>query len=132
MELANPKVRTLFTSYDVIGRRHTLIVAYTSARWRQASPKLYQTTFDGPSDAIIMIRRDPRATAELFLRQEPSKLDQEAICVLISDEYMLYFTLVPTGVMAFSDHMTRTGQMRHELTSWKDAFFANVHDMPGN
>jgi len=40
MELANPKVRTLFTSYDVIGWRHTLIVAYTSARWRQASPKL--------------------------------------------------------------------------------------------
>jgi NitT/TauT family transport system substrate-binding protein len=27
MELANPKVCTLFTSYDVIGRRHTLIVA---------------------------------------------------------------------------------------------------------
>ena len=78
MELANPKVRTLFTSYDVIGRRHTLIVAYTSARWRQASPKLYQTTFDGPSDAMAMIRRDPCATAELFLRQEPSKLDQEA------------------------------------------------------
>ena len=79
-----------------------------------------------------MIRRDPRATAELFLGQEPSKLDQEAICALISDEHMLYFTPVSTGVMAFSDHMTRTGQMRHELTSWKDAFFANVHDMPGN
>ena len=28
MELADPKVRTLFTSYDVIGSRHTLIVAY--------------------------------------------------------------------------------------------------------
>ena len=49
MELANPKVRTLFTSYDVIGRRHTLIVAYASARWRQASPQLYQSKMAYPT-----------------------------------------------------------------------------------
>jgi len=81
---------------------------------------------------MVMIRTDPGATAELFLRQEPSKFDQEAIRSLISDENMLYFTPVPTGVMAYADHMTRTGQMRNELASWKDGFSANVHDMPGN
>jgi NitT/TauT family transport system substrate-binding protein len=40
MELADPKVRTLFSSYDVIGARHTLIVAYASERWRNEAPKL--------------------------------------------------------------------------------------------
>lgn len=38
MELADPRVRTLFSSYDVIGRRHTLIVAYSAERWRRESP----------------------------------------------------------------------------------------------
>jgi len=33
----------------VIGRRHTLIVAYASARWRQASPQLYQSKMAYPT-----------------------------------------------------------------------------------
>jgi hypothetical protein len=34
--------------------------------------------------------------------------------------------------MAYSDHMARSGQLKTKLTSWKDAFFDNVHAMPGN
>ena len=132
MELADPKVRTLFSSYDVIGSRHTLIVAYAPERWRRESPKLYQATFAALSEAMEIIRKDTRAAAELFLRREPSKLGLEAIHAIIADDKMLYCTPVPTGVMAYADHMTRTGQLKTKLVSWKDAFFDNVHAMPGD
>jgi NitT/TauT family transport system substrate-binding protein len=132
MELADPKVRTLLSSYDVVGGRHTLIVAYAPERWRNDSPKLYQATFAALSEAMEIIRKDTRAAAELFLRREPSKLGLEAIHAVISDEKMLYCTPVPTGVMAFADHMTRTGQLKNKLVSWQDAFFDNVHRLPGN
>ena len=132
MELADPKVRTLFTSYDVIGSRHTLIVAYATQRWRSEAPKLYQATFDALAEGMEIIRKDAKAAAELFLRREPSKLSLEAIQALISDEKMLYFTPVPTGVIAYADHMTRTGQIKNKLASWKDAFFENAHGLPGN
>jgi NitT/TauT family transport system substrate-binding protein len=79
-----------------------------------------------------IIRKDTRAAAELFLRREPSKLGLEAIHAIIADDKMLYCTPVPTGVMAYADHMTRTGQLKTKLVSWKDAFFDNVHAMPGD
>ena len=63
MELADPKVRTLFTSYDVIGSRHTLIVAYAPERWRREAPKLYQATFAALAEAMDIIRKDTRAAA---------------------------------------------------------------------
>jgi NitT/TauT family transport system substrate-binding protein len=132
MELADPKVRTLLTSYDVIGSRHTLIVAYAPERWRRETPKLYQATFAALSEAMEIIHKDTRAAAELFLRREPSKLGLEAIHALIGDEKMLYYTPVPTGVIAYADHMTRTGQLKNKLATWQDAFFDNVHGMHGN
>ena len=132
MELADPKVRTLFTSYDVIGTRHTLIVAYAPERWRKEAPRLYQATYAALSEAMEMIRKDTRAAAELYLRHEPSKLGFEAINAIIDDEKMLYFTPTPTGVMAYADHMARTGQLKNKLATWKDAFFDNVHGLPGN
>jgi NitT/TauT family transport system substrate-binding protein len=132
MELADPKVRTLFTSYDVIDSRHTLIVAYAPEHWRKEAPKLYQATFAALAEAMEIIRKDTRGAAELFLRREPSKLGLEAIHAIISDDKMLYCTPTPTGVMAYADHMTRTGQLKNRLVSWKDAFFDNVHALDGN
>ena len=132
MELADPKVRTLFTSYDVIGSRHTLIVAYAPERWHREAPKLYQATFAALSEAMDIIRKDPHRAAELFLRRESSKLSLDAIQAIISDEKMLYCTPTPTGVMTYAEYMAKTGQLKNKLTSWKDAFFENVHGMPGN
>jgi NitT/TauT family transport system substrate-binding protein len=132
MELADPRVRTLFTSYDVIGSRHTLIVAYSAERWRKEAPKLYQATFLALSEAMETIRKDTRAAAEMFMRRESSKLGVDAIHAIISDDKMLYFTPMPTGVTAYASHMARAGLLKNKLTNWKDAFFENVHDMPGN
>ena len=71
MELADPKVRTLFTSYDVVGGRHTLIVAYAPERWRKENPKLYQATYAALAEAMKIIRRTRARAAELFLRRSP-------------------------------------------------------------
>jgi ABC-type nitrate/sulfonate/bicarbonate transport system substrate-binding protein len=132
MELADARVHTVFTSYDVIGSRHTLIVAYAPEHWWKGSPRLYQATFAALSEAMEIIHREPRTAAELFLRRERSKLSLEAILAVIRDEQMLYSTPAPTGVMAFADYMNRTGQLKNKLTSWKDAFFDNAHGLPGN
>jgi NitT/TauT family transport system substrate-binding protein len=81
---------------------------------------------------MAIIHKDGRAAAELFLRREPSKLGVAAMQALIGDEKMLYFTPAPTGVMAYADHMARTGQLKTKLARWQDAFFDNVHSLPGH
>ena len=120
------------TSYDVIGTKHTLIVAYAAEKWRNENPKLYEATYLALVEAQKIIAANKRAAAELFLKAEPSKLSLDTIQKLIEDPNMLDFVPQPTGVMAYADYMKRSGLLNHTLTSWKDAFFDNVHALPGN
>ena len=132
MELAHPGVRTLLSSYDVVGAKHTLIVAYTAEKWHNENPKLYQATYEALAEAQKMIAADRPAAAALFLKAEPSKLGIEAIEKILQDSKMLDFVPAPTGVMAYAEYMKKAGLIHRPLTSWKDAFFDNVHALAGN
>lgn len=132
MELAHPGVRTILSSYDVVGGKHTLIVAYAAEKWRRENPKLYEATYLALAEAQKIIRSDRRAAAELFLKAEPSKLSLETIQKLLEDLQMLDFQPAPTGVMAYADYMKRSGLLNHQLNTWKEAFFENVHELAGN
>jgi NitT/TauT family transport system substrate-binding protein len=132
MELADPRVRTILSSYDIAGGRHTLIVAYGTERWRAANPKLYQATYEGLAEAMTVIRGDPAAAAALFKRVEASKLDLAAIEAILRDEAMLAYTPTPSRVMVWADYMAKVGLLKNRPDGWQDVFFDNVHALPGN
>jgi NitT/TauT family transport system substrate-binding protein len=125
-------VRTILSSYDVSGGRHTLIAAYATDKWRRQNPKLYQATFTALSEAMSLIGADKRAGAELFARVEPSKQTVEEIHKMLLDENMMFYSPTPRKVMVWADYMAKAGYMKNHLRSWKDAFFENVHDLPGD
>jgi NitT/TauT family transport system substrate-binding protein len=132
MELASPAVRTILSSYDIAGGRHTLIVAYCAERWRAENPALYAATYAGLAEAMAIIRRDKPGAAALFKRVEASKLELAEIEKILSDEDMLSFDPTPTRVMVWADYMAKVGLLKTPLASWQDAFFENVHDRPGS
>ncbi len=132
MELAHPGVRTIFTSYDVMGGRHTFIVAYTTERWRKEHAALYAATAAALTEAMMLIKQDTRAAAELYRRTEATKLGIDDIRRILDDENMIAYTPTPTKIGVFADYMLRTGLLKHKVLSWKDVFFENVHDLPGN
>jgi len=132
MELAHPGVRTILSSYDVSGGRHTLIAAYATDKWRLQNPKLYQATYTALSEAMSLISADKRAGAELFARVEPSKQTVDEIHKMLLDESMMFYSPTPRKVMVWADYMAKAGYMKNRLRSWKDAFFENVHELPGD
>jgi NitT/TauT family transport system substrate-binding protein len=132
MELAHPGVRTIFTSYDVMGGRHTFIVAYTTERWRKEHAALYAATAAALTEAMMLIKQDTRAAAELYRRTEATKLGIDDIRRILDDENMIAYTPTPTKIGVFADYLLRTGLLKHKVLSWKDVFFENVHDLPGN
>ena len=104
MELADPKVRTLFSSYDVIGSRHTLIVAYAPERWRRESPRSIRRR-------SRRCRRRWRSSARTHARRpscscaaSPPSSASSPYMPSFADDKMLYCTPVPTGVMARGPH----------------------------
>ncbi|MBM3601610.1 MAG: ABC transporter substrate-binding protein [Alphaproteobacteria bacterium] len=132
MELEDPRVRTILNSYDLVGGRHTLIVAYNTEKWRQDNPKLYAATYAGLAKAMEVIRSDRRAAAELYLRVEKSRLTADQIVKMLSDDNMLTFTPQPNKVMNWADYMMKSGAIKNRMESWKDVFFEELHALPGS
>jgi NitT/TauT family transport system substrate-binding protein len=132
MELRQPGVRTILNSYDVAGGRHTLVTAYAMQRWKDEKPKLYRATTDALVEAMQMINADKRAAAELFVRAEPSELSVDDVYKILMDDNMMFYSPTPHKVMVWADFMAKTGLLKRPLASWKDAFFENIHDMPGD
>jgi NitT/TauT family transport system substrate-binding protein len=132
MELAHPGVRTILSSYEVTGGRHTFIVAYTTERWRNENPRLYSATVAALTEAMALIKSDRTAAAEIYVRAERSSLGPDAIQTVLNDENMIIYTPTPTKIGVFADFMMRGGLLRHKVSSWKDLFFENVHDLSGS
>jgi len=42
------------------------------------------------------------------------------------------FTLAPNGTLRYAEQMFKTGVIKTQPSSWKDAFFPEAHGLPGN
>ena len=132
MELSHPGVRTILNSYDVAGGQHTLVTAYASQKWRMEHPALYQATIDAFTEAMQIIKSDKRSAANLFTRMEPSKLSADDVYKILLDEKMMDYSPTPHKIMVWANFMAKDGWLKHQFKSWKDAFFDNIHNTPGN
>jgi NitT/TauT family transport system substrate-binding protein len=72
-ELKQPGVHTVLNSYDVWGGPHTLIMTWTSAKFRQQNPKLYQAFLSALREATDLINSNRRAAAQIYLEMTGDK-----------------------------------------------------------
>lgn len=131
-EIKLPGVRTLMTSYEILGGPATAVVIAASTKFRDANPKLYQAFYDALSEAISAINLDKRAAAKIYLQQaKDTKNTAEDIYAMISAPDYAY-TLTPQKVGKTADFMYKIGTIKTRPGSWKDLFFAEVHNLPGD
>jgi NitT/TauT family transport system substrate-binding protein len=45
---------------------------------------------------------------------------------------MMYYAPTPRKVMVWADYMAKTGLIKNRPTSWRDAFFDNIHGAAGD
>ncbi|MFG1399962.1 ABC transporter substrate-binding protein [Roseixanthobacter pseudopolyaromaticivorans] len=132
MELANPNVRTILSSYEVTNGPNTLITAYANEKWRIENPKLYDATFSALKEAMALIAADKVAAAETFKKFDTSKLSVSEVVTILNNPDMMSFSPTPHKVMMFAEYMHKTGLLKNLPGSWKEVFFSNVHDLPGD
>lgn len=131
-EIKLPGVRTLMTSYEILGGPATAVVIAASTKFRDANPKLYQAFYDALSEAISAINLDKRAAAKIYLQQaKDTKNTADDIYAMISAPDYAY-TLTPQKVGKTADFMYKIGTIKTRPGSWKDLFFAEVHNLPGD
>ena len=89
-QLENPAIRKLLSSYDATDGPNTFSAVATIARWREANPQLYKAVHAAILEANEFIAKNPRETAEIFVKIENTKLPVEFIQKMISDPEFSY------------------------------------------
>jgi NitT/TauT family transport system substrate-binding protein len=131
IELKDPKIHRVLSSYDVLGGPHTFNVVYGTAAFHDENPKLSQAFVTALQQAVDFINKDPKAAAALYAKAEKSPLSVDEIEALIRDKDNV-FTLTPQRTEKFAEFLYRTKQIDHQVSSWKDLFFPEIQNLPGS
>jgi len=130
-ELADPRVHTVFSSTDITGRPTTFTVLWTTTKFREQNPRAYKSVFDAFKEATDIVNADKKAAAELYVTAEHANLPAEEVYKMLIAPGMEY-TMTPSGVMDYAEFMFAHGLIKKKPASWKDVFFPEVQDLPGN
>lgn len=131
LQLAKPGIHTVFTSYDVVGRPHNLNVIYTTAKFREQNPKTYAAFVAAFKEATEFVNADKRRAAETYLKVVKEAIAPDALTQILEDPKVIS-SATPQGVGAITDFIHKTGLIKVKPESWKDLFFPEAHDLPGN
>lgn len=129
-QLKNPAIHTVLNSYEVLGGPATFNVVWTTSKFKNDNPKLYDAFVKALDDATAQINRDHRLAAEAYLRIARDKGSVQEIQAMLDDPAIVY-TTTPQNVMKYVDFMLKIGAVKSKPDSWKDLFFPNVHNLPG-
>ena len=130
-QLKNPAIHTVTSSYDVLNGVSSFNVLWASSKFANENPKLLSAFLKALEEATTFIRADRNAAAELYIRVSKEKATPKEVADFLSDPFIEY-TLTPKNVWRYSNFMARNGVIKVRPASWRDLFFANIHDKSGS
>ena len=129
-ELRVPGIHKVLSSYETDGK-HTNGLQVTTKAFHDANPKICQAVRAAHEEANAFIKRDPKASAEIYLKlTNDRKNSADDLVAMITDPDIDY-TTPPANLMKHVTFMHRVGRMKRPPASWKDLFFAEAHDLNG-
>lgn len=132
LELEEPGVRRVLSSYEVLGGPATFNALWTTQKFHDANPRLYRAFLAAMEEAIERVIRDKPGAAQTFVAQSGGKQGSAALLLRILEDPETQFTLTPQNVMTFAGFLQRTGVIRTAPESWRELFFPEIHDRPGS
>lgn len=130
LELKLPGVRSVLKSTEVVGPLSNAVV-FATTKFHDENPKVVRAFVDATKEAVEFIKANPRAAAEAYLEMNKEKLTVDELTAMLKQPDML-FSAAPVGTMKVAEFMARAGYIKPQPASWKDYFFAEVHELPGS
>jgi len=131
MQLDDKQVHTVLNSYDVMGGPHTFTAIWTSKKFRDGNPKMYQAFVAALKEATDIVNKDKRKAAGYWIEDSKSKLPLDKATAIVSGA-QVHWTMVPENTMKYADFMASVGRIKAKATSWKDYFFPDAYGMKGS
>jgi len=131
-ELESPGVHLVLNSDDIFGGPTTLSLIWTTTRFHDNNPKLYNAFYQALDEAVAFINRDHHAAATIYLKMTGDKKSSlESIEKMLANP-AIRFTTTPQNVMKYADFMYQIGSIKTKPASWKELFLPEVHHLPGS
>ena len=130
MQLKDPAVHTILDSRDVLGEA-SLSVGWTSKTFHDANPRVYQALIAAIKEASAFIAANPREAAAYYIEDTKTRADPETVIQIVTGTGVLY-SATPKATAPFARFMHKIGRTRVSVDSWKDLFFPEIHDLPGD
>ncbi|MBE0591862.1 MAG: ABC transporter substrate-binding protein [Gemmatimonadales bacterium] len=132
MELANPGIHKVLSSFEIWGGPQTFITVWAISRFRDENPKTYGAFLAALEEATAFIKAQPKAAAEIYLEMTGDKrLKVDDLLGMLADPDIRY-TLVPENMVKFAEFKKKTGTIKRTPDSWKDFFFPGIHHLAGS
>ncbi|WP_337876254.1 ABC transporter substrate-binding protein [Elioraea sp.] len=130
-QLADPRVRRVLNSYDVLGGPHTFNSVWAMGRYRSRNPQIMAAFIAALDRAMGMIKDDPEGMAELWIADQRSRLPKDEVVKIIRDPENQW-TTTPQKIMAFAEFMHRNGGIRAMPERWQDVYVEDIAHLPGS
>ena len=131
VELANPKIHTVTSSYEIIGGPVTTTAVWTTAKFANDNPKALQAVFDAVVEATQFIHDHKAEAARIYKKIENDKMSEADLVKMLDDPEQI-FSVEPTNTLKMATFMHRIGRLKHEPQSWKDYFFPVMNGRSGS
>jgi NitT/TauT family transport system substrate-binding protein len=131
MEAANPGIRQIVSSTEILGGPLSFNVLATSTKFHDANPKLYKAFMTAFAEATDWVNANKREAAELYLRVSKDKSSVDEVMKIVNAPDTSY-TLAPKGLMPVVEFMKKTGAIKVAPATWQEMFFPEAHGMPGS
>lgn len=128
---ANPKVRKIASSYDILGGPATFNVLYTTQKFREQNPKTTQAFYNALVEAEQIVKADKAKAADIFIRVQKSKLAPALVRQIVEDPEN-DFTVSPQRSIVYAQELHKLGVLKNQAGSWKDYFFEEAWARPGS
>jgi len=125
------KARKVLSNFDTLGGPVTFNSAYTTSKFRDENPRSYKSVFDALVEAHDFIQKRRDDAVKIYIAEEQSKLPLEFINKMMGSPELRH-TIVPLNTIKYAEFMNRIGSLRNKAVSWKDYYFADVHDQTGS
>jgi NitT/TauT family transport system substrate-binding protein len=129
-QLQQASIHTVLSSFEVIGP-HTFSVAWTTSRFHKDNPELCGAFLDAVKEATGIIAADPKGAAESWIKDNNSRLNPDLVAGIIGGKDVTW-TQTPQANMTFARFMHQVGSIKASPETWKDLYFPEIHDLPGD
>ncbi len=130
-QLEDPKVKKVFSSFDVMGGPTTGSSAFTTSTFRNENPRTYKAFVDALTEAHEFIQKNRGPSVKIYIDEEKSKLSEAFIGQML-DSPDIKHTIVPFNTLKYAEFMHQVGSLRNKPASWKDYYFPDIHGVMGS